>query len=285
MKSYFHFTRKQKVGVVSISIIIVFLIVVLNVNKSQGLPDADVIPISEADFIQIKGDNHLDTLEANSEFTKDKSKSKTTYKLSKFDPNLLDQKGWEGIGFSDKQAKSIVDYRDKYGPFVKAEDVEKIYVISEDKFKEIEPYMILDGADPVSDIPNSILINSCNSTDLEALKGIGPFYAERIIKYRDFLGGFVSKDQFNEVYGLSELAIESLSLTAEFDLNQIKKININEDKKEDIRKHPYFKENWGAVAEIIKRRSESKIENLDFLEEKGLMSKSEIEKVSPYISY
>src|SRR5690606_40943919 len=57
-------------------------------------------------------------------------------------------------------------------------------------------------------------INRCTAGELVALPGIGPVLAERIIKYRNLLGGFVDKWQLVEVYGLdssvARLAAEQL---------------------------------------------------------------------------
>jgi competence protein ComEA len=42
-------------------------------------------------------------------------------------------------------------------------------------------------------------LNSADSTDLVELYGIGPVFANRILKYRDLLGGFYSVNQLLEV--------------------------------------------------------------------------------------
>ncbi len=51
---------------------------------------------------------------------------------------------------------------------------------------------------------SSVDLNSCDTSDLAALPGIGPVLSVRIIRYRKLLGGFASVEQLKEVYGLSE---------------------------------------------------------------------------------
>ena len=47
-------------------------------------------------------------------------------------------------------------------------------------------------------------INKADTASFKALYGIGDFLADMIVKRREELGGFISKDQLKEVYGLKE---------------------------------------------------------------------------------
>src|SRR5690606_106619 len=53
-------------------------------------------------------------------------------------------------------------------------------------------------------------INTCDTATLKQVYGIGPVLAERITKYRSLLGGFVTKEQLNEVYGLKDEALQNI---------------------------------------------------------------------------
>ena len=44
-------------------------------------------------------------------------------------------------------------------------------------------------------------LNTADSTTLMALKGIGPVFSVRIVKYRELLGGYYETAQLQEVYG------------------------------------------------------------------------------------
>ena len=133
MKGYFQFTRRQKIGVAALATLILFLVVILNVNHHRSLPDPSDVDVSSISFNQV---NHNFEDDENEDYDHSFT-SKTDIqhsKLFKFDPNVLDQNGWEKLGFSEKQASSIIKYRSNYGPFKKPEDVQKIYVISDKKY-------------------------------------------------------------------------------------------------------------------------------------------------------
>ncbi|ADX67385.1 helix-hairpin-helix domain-containing protein [Weeksella virosa] len=70
------------------------------------------------------------------------NEQKQTIELEKFDPNKLDKEGWMKIGFTERQANTIIKYRYSLGGrFPDAATLQKCYVISDAKFKEMEPYL------------------------------------------------------------------------------------------------------------------------------------------------
>lgn len=287
MKGYFQFTRRQKIGVASLATIILFSVVALNINNHRYLPDPSDVDVSSISFTDVQGDydNQKNDQDYDHSFT-----SKSDYKkpkLFKFDPNTLNENGWQDLGFSEKQASSIVNYRSNYGPFYKPEDVQKIYVISDDKYEEIKPFMQFD-LDPEEAVLNEstspIEVNSATQEELETINGIGPAFSKRTIKYRNLLGGYASKDQFENIYGITEEALKALKENVIIDLNGIEKIKINSASKDEIKKHPYLKD-WAVVAAIISERDKTKLTDLNFLTEQDLMTQNELEKVLPYISF
>lgn len=49
-----------------------------------------------------------------------------------------------------------------------------------------------------------IELNGADTTELMTVKGIGPTFARRIVKYRKLIGGFQSKEELLKVYGIDE---------------------------------------------------------------------------------
>lgn len=101
--------------------------------------------------------------------------------LFTFDPNTIDLKGLVALGFSEKQARVIINYRNAGAIFRKPSDFAKCYTVSEKKFKQLLPYIkIADntGSQAYSDIQaetssqfNEYQNNPESITDTTALKG------------------------------------------------------------------------------------------------------------------
>ena len=122
-------------------------------------------------------------------------------------------------------------------------------------------------------------INIADTTQLMQIKGIGPAYAKRIIKYRDLLGGFYSIDQISETYGLNPEIIPELKKYGI--IGNYKKININDLGKT---KHPYLKYNEIKVINAYKKqhgpfKSKEDLRNIKILDD------ATIAKLEPYLSF
>lgn len=97
-----------------------------------------------------------------------------------------------------------------------------------------------------------INLNSCDSSQLESLPGIGPVLSARILKYRNLLGGFVSVEQLKEVYGLNEETYNMVSSRLYADTTMIRKIKINHARYGELIRFPYFSRD--EIAAITKYR-------------------------------
>lgn len=125
-------------------------------------------------------------------------------------------------------------------------------------------------------------LNTATAEDLLPIRGIGEKLSERIIKYRERLGGFSHKKQLNEVYGLSEEVIKEV--WKYFDLltlAQITKLDLNQASKRELAKIPYlgYKE---AEALLIFRSEKGNIQSLEELQALGY-SPEKIEQLSWYL--
>ncbi len=63
----------------------------------------------------------------------------------KFNPNQIGKESWMLLGFSEKQAQSIVKYRERGGYFYKKEDLKRLYVVDDSLYVLLEPYVVLEG--------------------------------------------------------------------------------------------------------------------------------------------
>ncbi len=83
-------------------------------------------------------------------------------------------------------------------------------------------------------------LNSADSTDLIALPGIGPWFAGRIISYRELLGGFVKPEQLLEVYGMDTTRYSGIVSFVTADSTRIQRIDLNNSTFREVISHPYI---------------------------------------------
>jgi len=112
----------------------------------------------------------------------------------RFNPNTVSLEDLQRLGFSEKQAQSIENYRLKGGRFRRPADFAKSYVVADSVYARLEPYI---------DIPR-LDINKADSVALLDLPGIGPYFAGIIVQYRTQLGGYSSPEQLMEIYHFDE---------------------------------------------------------------------------------
>jgi DNA uptake protein ComE-like DNA-binding protein len=85
-------------------------------------------------------------------------------------------------------------------------------------------------------------INQATQEDLIKIYGIGEAISLRILKFKESLGGFVSMEQMNDVWGLSPEVIENLNTHFKVSAtSSVKKIDINNASIKELSLFPYFK--------------------------------------------
>ena len=83
-------------------------------------------------------------------------------------------------------------------------------------------------------------MNRADSSEWEHLPGIGGKTARRILRYRERLGGFISKFQLLEIKYFDSSLLLSDKIDFAIDTNVIRRININECDIIELYKHPYI---------------------------------------------
>ena len=125
-----------------------------------------------------------------------------------------------------------------------------------------------------------IEINGADTTLLMKIPGIGSYYASRIVRYRERLGGFASAQQLEEIDGLPESAIAYIKI----DYQQIRKMNLNKLTLNQLKKHPYL--NFYQAKEICDyRRLKGPMHSIEDLKLLKDFPPDEIERLKPYICF
>ncbi|MCP4553120.1 MAG: hypothetical protein GY834_14025 [Bacteroidetes bacterium] len=215
----------------------------------------------------------------------------THIQLHPFDPNKITLNDWLNLGLTTQQASVIINYRNKGGKFFRKEDLKKIYSISEDLYQKLEPYIVITTQQ--SSIHSSkkhqtsfkkilIELNTADSLQLLKVRGIGPVFSSRILKYRNLLGGFTSKEQLIEVYGIDSVKYQSIKdQFTESNLGAFRQLNINIDEFRKLLKHPYI--SYDFTKYIINTRSKGDYKRVTDIYNEVLISDSLFTKLLPYL--
>ncbi|ARK11540.1 helix-hairpin-helix domain-containing protein [Fibrella sp. ES10-3-2-2] len=233
-----------------------------------------------------------------------------------FDPNTVSVAGWQQLGLPRWMAERIDKYRSKGGQFRKKEDLLKIYDFPPDVYESLEPYIQLptnasrlagSGANDtqreagatglsspapatapareryVKPVIQPFDINTADTTQLIALKGIGSKLAARIVQYRDGLGGFLSPQQYTEIYGLDSINLAELTLYAKVQ-SSVRKIPINTASAGDLDRLPYLSRRQAEVI-VNYRTQHGGFSTPEALKAVKVLSARTIEQIAPYLTF
>jgi competence ComEA-like helix-hairpin-helix protein len=174
--------------------------------------------------------------------------------LFDFDPNTLDSAGFLRLGFSSGQTNALLRYRASGAQFRKPEDFSRSFVVSEQMYLRLAPHIRiaqmtplqtetvqLGQQPPVGRFQLEIIeMNGADTSQLIKLRGIGPYYAQKIVLYRERLGGFVAVEQIMEVEGIDEERFTRFALQLDIDLGLVRKIDLKTADQSTLGKHPYI---------------------------------------------
>lgn len=132
------------------------------------------------------------------------------------------------------------------------------------------------------ELGQTIDINSASASTLTRIPGIGDVFAERIIEYRNSLGGFASLEQLYEIKGIT---VNKFSKVLPYLVLQKKHklIRINKVSTDQLINHPYFEEKQiQALAEL---RKGGKINDISDLSNNESFTSRDINRLAPYLSF
>lgn len=207
--------------------------------------------------------------------------------------NEADLQSLNILSVPDFLGRRWVKYLENGGSFKGVGDVKKLYGMSEPLYNIISKYLYVKEAVEKQRKPfykenrvyrcKTIDINEADSAQWEALYGIGPYLAKRIITFRESLCGFVSVDQVKETYGLRDSVFQSIKtcLTIENTLKPC--ISINYTNQEGLSKHPYVRYKL-ARAICLYRENNGLFQRIEDLKKLPIVSDSIYIKLLPYIT-
>jgi competence protein ComEA len=219
--------------------------------------------------------------------------------LFDFNPQLVSYEELRELGFSESLANRLVNYRSKGGNFLIKTDLLKLYGMDTAFYQLLAPYIQLPDelhlkskfeSKAIPKLPEkaevkTFDINTVDTTRLIAIYGIGSVLANRIIKYRDKLGGFVGYDQLYEVFGLDSTVAKSVIQLAVISAEFIpRKMAINQVDEKELSAHPYISRSI-AKAIVTYRFQHGKFESIQDLEKIHVVDRQVISKIAPYLIF
>ena len=232
-------------------------------------------------------------------WSEDKPKEKSP--LGPFNPNLDSFEDLVAKGVPAKIARNLVNYRKSGGVFKSKNDLTKLYSINEQQYRELEPYIVIsissqneteERKQQTEELQEKELksntqikwkdINKAVLQDLKQVRGIGDVIGERILKYRNSLGGFYSLNQLKEVYGLTDEVYVEMQEYFTVNSNNLQKIDINGGDFKSILKHPYldYQETKAIVNYLDQHGS---INSLSEFKSLHIFKGKNIDRILPYL--
>ena len=226
-----------------------------------------------------------------------------------FDPNTADSTQLLRLGLQPWQVRNIYKYRAKGGIYRQKEDFAKLYGLTVKQYRELEPYIRIssdyqpaailvetresrdsryssDTRDsslryPVKIKENEhVVLNTADTTQLRTVPGIGTYYAKEIVRHGQWLGGYVSVDQLDEIEGFPQESKKYFVIQGA----SPKKLNVNKLDLQQLRKHPYI--NYYQAKTILDyRRLHGKITSLDDLRLSKDFPPEAIRRLEPYVEF
>ena len=246
IKSYFKFTRSQQAGIFLLfAIIIIFQLIYFYTDFSsfsESSPEKEKWLSLQSKIDSMKQEN-LDYIP----------------KIYPFNPNFItDYKGYK-LGMSVAEIDRLLIFRKQNKYVNSAKEFQDVTNVSDSLLNAISPYFKFpdwvnnkkefaaykkydNTAFAKKEKIVIIDINQATQKDLIKIYGIGEAISLRILKFKESLGGFVSMEQMNDVWGLSPDVIENLNTHFKISATPtVKKIDINNASIKELSEFPYFK--------------------------------------------
>lgn len=295
--NFFHFNKQERNGVFMLCVIVVLLFVLKLLLPVFAGNDANIQFITT----EIKNQSQfvIDSVTSKEVFEEAKIKTnEVAAELFVFNPNTISENDAQKLGFTVKLSHTLANFRNKGGRFSKAEDLKKLYGMTEALFHTLEPYILIPIAVKQKDsavminkwtvkepkkVKPIIDLNSADSLSIVELRGIGPAFTKRILKYRKILGGFHSINQLKEVYGMNDSLFQLLSSQTIVNPQNLSKIPINAIDVNSLKAHPYF--TYQSAFAVINYRSKHGKLSPATIKELGIFTEEKLNSILPYLSF
>ncbi len=218
-----------------------------------------------------------------------------------FNPNEVDGEFFVRLGFSERQARTIINYRESCGGFRDADHFGRCYAVSEQALERLRDWLVFDsatseeGEDVRAEMEDGeeracnetsvrVELNGADSVTLVGLNGIGPWSASEILKYRERLGGYAYAEQLLDLRAVTMENYERICEQIWIDSCKIKKIDINFAGPKSMAEHPYMTPM--RVRKIVKQRKlKGGWSTIEEMTEENILTEDEARRLAPYLQF
>ncbi len=299
LKDFFNFNKTERNGIFALLVLIIIVALAPRYFRYLKEPEKIDFTAFQKDIESFEKGLEADSAAASKQQELDfehldRSIAGQTIKPFPFNPNEITAEKWKQLGLKDWQIRTIMNYKSKGGKFNIKDDVKKIYGITEAEYELLQPYILLPATytKTIQTYPKTekpaykqiiVDLNTADSVTLLELKGIGPSFARRIIRYRDLLGGFYSVSQLMEVYGFDQARYDQVAPYCLVGNGPIKKINLNTVTTAELKKHPYL-DFYTAKAIVDRRIAKGQYTSVGQIKDMPLVYGDLYEKIKNYFS-
>lgn len=262
LKNIFFYTKGERRGFFLLILLVMFVSITkwLVINRPADYKFNDELLISEIERYE-KLITSSQTKSRNSEIVKEANRSKY------FQKNYHDFKSGNNYDIPLKEeVKRNTDFKD--------------YIVQSNTS---EDNLHNPGKEGTHEEIYPMNLNSVDSVSLKLLPGIGTVLSQRIVKYRDALGGFVDKKQLLEVYNLDTMVYRQIENLLIIDTNSIKKIDLSEVDYLSLVRHPYISP-YMARAILSYRKLKPSFREVEELLDNNILQEVDYSKICKYLN-
>ena len=125
-----------------------------------------------------------------------------------------------------------------------------------------------------------VVLNTADTNQLKKVPGIGSYYAKEIVRHGQWLGGYVSVDQLDEIDQFPQEAKKYFVISNPHP----RKVNVNKLTLQQLRRHPYINF-YQARAIVDYRRQNGPIADINELRLLPDFDDATLNRLRPYVSY
>ncbi|MFZ5941748.1 MAG: helix-hairpin-helix domain-containing protein [Bacteroidota bacterium] len=204
-----------------------------------------------------------------------------------FDPNTVHADSLLAMGLPPRVVANMVRYREAGGVFRSPGDIGRIYGMDPELAGKLQPFLELNNESPTVPAESKTVppteLNIAGKDELLALPGIGEVFADRILRYRDRLGGFLRREQLLEVYGMDSVRYLLIESRITADSSLVCPLDLNSAGYARLAAHPYLTEaDAGAI--LSYRRFKGRITDPAELLTQHLLADSTWKKAAGYFT-